>query len=620
VVIVVKGAARSGNMRMARTKARTAMFAARGIGLAIAGASLLCAAPGRADPAPPPLENINRLADAWLDLNADHLAPDRLPDLSARSRGIRERSSDAILSALLRIDPARLDELDTITYEMLRESLEASRDVRSCHREFWNIDHISGWHVAMPRLAARQPVGTAESRRQAIARWSGFPAFVDAEIALLDQGLRRGYSTPASIVLRVVQQLDGLLALPVEDSPYMSPAKRDGDPRFGSAFAALVKDRINPSLARYRDYLRGIYRPRARTTIAVSALPNGKACYAALLRQETTLKTSPRSVFERGLRLVETNRAEIAAAGRSLLGISDVPAIMARIGKDPSNRFESADAVLAFSRRAVERNRRLAAASFLDAPSDPLEVEPFAAYQRNSGMNPYYSPAAGDGQAARYYINLDTWRDNSKSQAEVTTAHEAWPGHHLQVSVARKLEYRNRFAKAAVYGAYVEGWARYAERLADETGLYESPYARIVWRAKPGFGMVVDPGVHMFGWSRAKAAAFLKGSGLFGGDQAVEDMIDRITVMPAQLTAYDSGGLEFLALRDLARASLGQAFDLRQFHRQVLGYGIVPLSTLHKLTTAWIVRQRESAAGGAGMAGKPPCNGKGCAAAKFRGP
>jgi uncharacterized protein (DUF885 family) len=539
---------------------------------------------------PVPAGAVDQLANQLDRLWTQAVADDRLPDNSLAALGVRQAAEDRLYRRFMALPvPAQGDE--RVTYEVLRESLEASRDVRACHTELWDVNHISGWQISLPALASRQPVGTARARDAAVRRWSSFPHFVAVEIANLRAGLARGYSVPRPVVARVIRQLDAALAEPTDRLAYSSPALRDGDRRFRAEFLAVVEEKIRPALSRYRTYLAAHYLPRARSSIGVSALPDGRRCYRALLRRETTLGKSPRQVFDEGRRMIAENRAGIEAIGGRLFGTRDVSAILAQAQSAPDNRFGSAAEEAKFVRGFVARARERSASLFTRLPDAELVVEPFPDYQKGSGMSPYYEPAKAPGEPSRYMFNPETWQDDTRGFAEVVAVHEGWPGHHLQDSIARSIRYRNRFREHAVYAAFAEGWARYVERLADETGIYDTPYARIAWRIKPGFGMVVDPGVHWFGWSRARAARFLKSSGLFPSQQSVEDMIDRIAVMPAQLTAYDTGGSEFVHLRDEARRRLGPRFDVRRFHAALLSMGFVPLSTLDRRMSAWIGSQ-----------------------------
>jgi len=517
-----------------------------------------------------------------------HPEPGALPDNSAAALRSRHETEDRLHERLLTLEEAQLQPADAIAFEALRATVEAEQAVRVCRRELWNVDHINGWHIQLGAWAERQPVDSPAARSRALAQWKQVRGFIQRETALLRDGLELGYSAPQSVVERVVRQLDGQLES-VAASSLASPAQRTDDAKFVREQQLILKKDVLPELRRYRDFLRNEYMRKARSSIGVSSLPHGQDCYRALLRRETSLDSSPREIFERGQKMIEENRAAIVELGAAQFGTRDVEQIMARLQADPANRFDSPEAVLQFTREVTERAREASQNLFIEYPRAPLEVVPFPTYQRDSGMNPYYSPARA-AEPARYLVNLQTWRDNARSQVEVTSVHEAWPGHHVQISLAQSLPYGDELLSIARFPAYIEGWARYAERLADEFGMYSTAHARILWRAKPGFGMVVDPGLHAFDWPRERAVEFLMSSGLFPSAQSVNDMIDRIAVMPAQLTAYDTGGSEILALRELARERLGEKFDLREFHAQILRLGYAPLGTVRKLTLQWIER------------------------------
>ncbi|WP_129649455.1 DUF885 domain-containing protein [Peristeroidobacter agariperforans] len=520
-----------------------------------------------------------------------HSEPGALPDNTAAALRSRHETEDRLHEQLLTLKEAQLQPAAAIAFEALRATVEAEREVRVCRRELWNVDHISGWHIQLGAWAERQPVDSPAARSRALARWQQVQGFIHRETALLRAGLDLGYSAPQAVVRRVVRQLDDQLESAAASS-LASPAKRTDDANFARDQQLILQKDVLPELRRYRDFLRDEYVRKARSSIGVSSLPHGRDCYRALLRRETSLGSSPEEIFERGQKMIEENRAAIVELGALQFGTRDVTQIMARLQADPANRFDSPEAVLQFTREVTERAREASKGLFIALPRAPLEVVAFPTYQRDSGMNPYYSPSR-DAEPARYLVNLQTWRDNARSQVEVTSVHEAWPGHHVQISLAQSLPYGNELLAVARFPAYIEGWARYAERLADEFGMYTTAHARILWRAKPGFGMVVDPGLHAFDWPRERALEFLMSSGLFPSEQSVNDMIDRIAVMPAQLTAYDTGGSEILSLRELARERLGKKFDLRQFHAQLLGMGYAPLGTVRKLTLQWIERSEQ---------------------------
>lgn len=496
-----------------------------------------------------------------------------------------------MLQEVRKINPELLvDSVEWITYAYLLEELVDRSGLQVCKNYLWNVSQMGGWHTLYPRLAEMQPVGDGTLRQQALIRWRKFPNFIDQEIANLQIGLRRGYSAPKSVVRRVIEQLDGLLAVPLEESQLTSPARRDGDPDFAKEFTALVRDEILPAYVRYRDFLQNDYLPIAREALSVLENPKGRQCYEASLRAYTTLDRSPQEVYDLGQQTVAANREKVIAMGREAYGIDDFKGIIDHIKADPADHFGTADEVLEFSRAAVARSEAAMPQWFGNVPDRHAVVEPFPAYQEGTGVSARYEP--GDGERpGTYRIPLFEPEQQSKGRAEATAFHEVWPGHHLQVAIAQTIPGLHEITKLLWFSGMGEGWARYAESLAAEAGLYTTvsgPILRLAWPAR---GMVVDPGIHVFGWTREQAIEFMGEAGRMT-DQQLDDMVDRIAILPGQLTAYDSGGLEILALRSLAEETLGERFDIRAFHDTVLRNGTIPLTALRQQVERWIESEK----------------------------
>lgn len=521
---------------------------------------------------------------------------DYLPRNSVRDNARFDAQEDALWARLQRIDRTQLDDQQAqLSYAQLRELLESSRGMRVCKAEGWNVNHMFGWQTAFTDLADRQPVATADERAQALVRWRTLPGFVDAEIANLRAGLEAGYSAPRPVVARVIKQLDGMLAMPPRESPFFAPGSKAGDEAFAREFEAVVARDIHPSLKRYRDFLANEYQPRARETIALSALPDGVACYRAMLRSYTTLDRAPKAVYDLGERTVADNVTRVQALGETMFGTRDLPTIVKRVDEAKDNRFASADEQLQFSRDLLDTARAKSAPYFMSLPTQPAVVEPLKPEQRGTGVSSHYEPDPDDSKPGIYRINLDHPDADRRGASEITLVHETWPGHHLQLAAARGVGKRHPLSALAFNSAYAEGWARYAEALSEEAGIYTTRYAQISRRLWPARGLVVDPGIHVFGWTRQQAVDFMAESGRFSPETAA-DLVDRIAAMPGQLTAYDSGGLEIFALRREAEAALGPRFDLREFHERVLGDGVVPLPFLRERVQAWIADRRKATA------------------------
>ncbi|MBX7250028.1 MAG: DUF885 domain-containing protein [Caulobacteraceae bacterium] len=572
------------------------------VALVLAGLSA-SAAPARAPEPAEQAARLDRLADraVKLYLNYDPTiayftglpAPDHRRWADVRPAALRafERESDAIRTELAGIDEDRLPPASEPTYANLREQLESEQQVRVCRAELWmGVSHMTGWHLSLGDVAREQPVGTADERTQALERWSSVPALVDAQIANLREGLRTGYSSPKSVVQRVIGQVEGLAALPAADSPLNDPAKRSEDAAFKAAFTEVIGARVNPALKRYAEFLKTEYLPRAREALAISTIPHGRECYQAQLRGYTTLNRSPQEVYDIGRAAVERNTAEVLDTGERLFGVRDFAAIVARVAEAPENRFHSEAEMIAFARDTVARAREKVASLFPFVPAQSAIVEPFEAYMRGSGASSHYEPQSDPAKPAIYRINSDNWATETRGAAEITALHEAYPGHHMQIAYARALP-QTDIAKLSFNSAYIEGWARYSERLSEEAGIYATPYALISRRTWPARGMVADPGMHVLGWTREQTIEYLASSGRFSRREAA-DTVDRMAIMPGQLASYDSGGLEILALREQARRELGDRFDLKAFHGVVLGGGVLPLSTLRRHVEAWIAAEK----------------------------
>ncbi len=338
---------------------------------------------------PPAVTEVDRLATAYYEARLAHVPElayflgiplerhDRLHDNSLAGVAAWEAIEDRLLGELTAIDRATLAGTPARTiHGVLLELLEASIGQRVCRNELWNVNQMEGWQLYSTQLAQMQPVGTTDLRRQALQRWRSFPAFIRTEIDNLRAGLELGYSSPRPVVERVIDQLDGLLALPAAESPYRSPAQRDDDEAFRQAIGGLVENEILPAIARYREFLAEDYLSAARTGLSVTANPDGKAYYEASLRSNTTLTRSSKEVFELGQRTVAVHRRKVEQLGAELYGTDGFEATIQRVKDDPGDRFTGEEEVLALSRNLVSRAEKAMAGWFGTLPTRPVVVEP----------------------------------------------------------------------------------------------------------------------------------------------------------------------------------------------------------------------------------------------------
>jgi len=545
---------------------------------------------------------------AWLAAFPENATVFSIPD--ARHDRLTD-NSPAALRAWHKVEDdlaARLGDIDAdslwgspewVTYGFLREALEASRGLRVCRNELWPVNQMTGWQTQIAMLGSGQPVGTLDLRSQALARWRTLPRYLDTEIANLREGVRLGYSTPKRNVRLVIEQLDALLAVPVRESPFYGPAAHDGDPAFQKAWEELVRDGIQPAVRRYRDYLRDEYLAAAREEQALAAIPDGERCYAASLRHYTTVEISPREVYERGLRMIEEREARMKEIGRKVYGTDDLAEIRQRLRDDKASRFTSREEILSYSGAAVERARAAVGGWFGRLPEADVVLKPEPQFQEKGGSSRYLPGAEDGSRPGTYQINLYNPEDQNRGQAETAAFHETWPGHHLQIALAQERPEAHPITRYLWSTGFAEGWARYAETLAGEMGLYSSDLNRLYMISALPRGMVVDPGLHVLGWSREQAIEYtLSKQGGMSPEQAAS-YVDRVYVLPAQMTTYGLGEQEILALRDRARQALGDRFDLREFHDRVLENGVITLGMLREVVERWIAEKRLTSASSA---------------------
>jgi uncharacterized protein (DUF885 family) len=515
-----------------------------------------------------------------------------LTDNSLAALARWHRREDAWLARARRIHAGTLTGTsDWAIYGILRAELEGRVAERVCRYPLWRLNTSGGWQTRYPSLARSQPVGSAAYREQALRRWMRLPRYIETDAANLREGLRRGYVAPRPVVEGVIRQLDGLLATPPDSSPFASPAQRDSSAEFRRAFVAVVRDRIMPAVRRYRAFLVDRYLPRARASIAVSAIPEGSACYRASVLRYTTLDLPGDSIFQRGQRELAAIEARMSELGQRAFGTGDVPALLQRLKTEPALTFRTRQEIIDSSSAAVGRAEAVAPRWFGLLPKAKVVIEPYPEFRQRTGAVPSYNQAAEDGsRPGIFWIN--TWAPEKQSRAklESTAFHEAVPGHHFQVTIAQERGGSHRIARYFSNSGYVEGWALYAETVAGEMDVFSSDIGRMgllasqAWRAAR---LVLDAGIHTQGWSRSQAAEFLAAHTVIA-PTIVQGEIDRYISVPGQASAYMLGNLEIRGLRTEAERQLGDRFDIRAFHDRVLEDGALPLPVLRQKLEAWI--------------------------------
>ena len=560
-----------------------------------------CAAQESGPPGPSVDDRARALADAylegWFARNPDqgtyYGVPGRrhaqLPDNSLEGLSAWRQKEDAWLTEARAIDPAAIQSGSLkATYAIVREAVEGSIGTRTCRFELWPVSQMTGWHVQFGYLVTIQPVGTGEARTEALARWGALPKYIDTEIANIREGIKRGYLAPKLNVRIVIGQLETLIGQ--ADTPFLSPASRDEDAVFKQSFTALVRDQLTPAFRRYRDFLEREYLPAAREEIAVASNPEGGRCYDAAVRAHSSLSMPAKQVHELGLREVDRLMTEMGAIAERSFHTTDVKALLERLRTDRQYLFKSRQELIDYSTAALARAKAAAPNWFGLLPKSDVRIEPYPVYRERNAPGEYNAPAEDGSRPALFYVSAYQAETKSRAGIESTAFHETIPGHHLQNAIAIERKEIHPIGRYIGSSGYAEGWALYAEMLADEMKLFSSDVDRLGMLSSQAFRavrLVVDTGMHVFGWQRQQAIDYMLAHSTETPDDVASE-IDRYIVWPGQATAYMLGMLEIQRLRAEAQQKLGPRFDIKAFHDRVIEDGAVPLGHLTEKVRDWI--------------------------------
>jgi uncharacterized protein (DUF885 family) len=368
-------------------------------------------------------------------------------------------------------------------------------------------------------------------------------------------------------------------------------APDSGGAELKTRLLALEGEALRPAITKYRDFLIGEYKSAARDAIAVAGNPNGADCYRAAIRYHSTVDITPEDVHRIGLEQMAKIRGEMQEIARRSFGTNDVAKALVMLKTDPRYLMTSREATRRFAEAAVERARVALPKAFGILPKSQVRVEPFPAFAEANAPGGQYSPAADDGsRPGIYYINLRNADKLPRAGIESTAFHEAYPGHHLQNSIAMEREGLHQVQRYFYLSGFGEGWGLYSERLADEMGLFGDDVDRIGLLSNEALRaarLVVDPGMHALGWTRERAIQYMLDN-TAESRESVTAEVDRYIAVPGQATAYMLGNLEIRRLREEAEQALGDKFDLRAFHDRVLEDGAVPLVLLRAKIERWV--------------------------------
>jgi uncharacterized protein (DUF885 family) len=548
---------------------------------------------------------IARTFPEWSTFRGDHRFGDRLTDVSAAGRAAQDAQTRRWLAEARRIARHKLQQADRVSLDLFIADHERRvAMMRFAGYRSMSIQSNDGLQSDLAQLLSVTPVQTRGQVEQLLKRLAGVPRRMDDEIAHLREGLRLGWVPPREVLSRAIEQIDKQIAPPTEDGPFFAPMKAlpatlptaERDALQAAARQAIERD-VVPAMRRLRAFIADDYMAKAPASGALSGYPDGARVYEQRVRDSTTTTLPARAVHDIGLRELSRIRAEMEAVMREVRFDGDFARFNSFLDTDPRFAYASADALLAHYRDVGKRIDAELPRLFAELPRAPWGVKAMPPHMGADRAEYYQGPAQDGSRGGFFFANALAWQKKRIWEAETLVAHEAVPGHHLQDARAVELRGLAEFRRNGFYTAYIEGWALYAEVLGFELGLYTDPYSRfghLQWQAFRAARLVVDTGIHAFGWSRERAIDFMVERTGVPRDFVVAE-VDRYTSDPAQALAYMIGKLKLDELRARATQKLGAKFDLRRFHNLLLDQGALPLDVLERLTDEWISdEQRKS--------------------------
>jgi uncharacterized protein (DUF885 family) len=512
-----------------------------------------------------------------------HTQNDKLSDLSLDSINKFHSHDLEVLEELNTFDKNNLNEDSKLNYDLYRISIEKSIKSFPYKEYLMPINQMGGIQTYFSRLVSMMPFKKEEHFKDYLSRMHYLEKYIDQIIELMNLGISEGLTIPKTGMIDVPNQIKRQLVEDITQSSFYTPIKNANiSSELKSELENGIKNKIYKSFSKLATYIEETYLPACRETIGLKDLPNGKELYEIKLEDFTTTKLSAQEIHDIGLKEVERIFKDIQNVMKSV-GFDNYEAFLEHLRTAPEFYFKSEEELLMHYRDFSKRVDKELPRFFKVLPRLPYGIDPIPSHQAPSSPTAYYMGSDMNmTRAGIFYANTYQLETRPKYELQALTLHEAVPGHHLQISLALELDNLPEFRKISRFTGYIEGWGLYSEKLGAEMGFYEDPYSKFgqysfeIWRA---CRLVVDTGIHYFGWDRSKAIDYLKYyTGKSHDACAVE--VDRYIVMPAQATAYKIGEIKILELRQKFEEAKKENFDIREFHDLILRNGALPLSVL----------------------------------------
>jgi uncharacterized protein (DUF885 family) len=499
------------------------------------------------------------------------------------------------------IDTAGFPEQETLDRQLMVRDLQIS--LEGAHFKPWEmpVNQGSGIHIDAPQLVSVLSFENVKDYEDYITRLKLLPVLFDQTIEQMRKGMAEGLMPPKILLEKVVSQSNGIAITAPDQSPFTHPFEKFPDTvpeadrkRLREAGFAAVKDSVIPAYVKFTAFVRDEYAPKGRVEPGAWSLPDGAQWYAFRVKESTTTNLSPEAIHQLGLEQVKEIEARMLDVVHQL-GFKDMKSFKAAVDADPKLHAQSREQILDLYRKYEDQMYAKLPQLFGRLPKSKLQVMPVEEFREKEASDAEYIDGTPDGsRPGHIMVNTGDYAKRTLLDLETTAYHEGVPGHHMQISIAQELPELPLFRQHEFYTAYTEGWALYAERLGKEVGFFQDPYSyygHLQDDMLRAIRLVVDTGFHYKRWTRQQVVDYFHEHSTID-EVSVQSETDRYMGSPAQALGYKIGQLEILKLRQYAKNQLGDKFDIRGFHDEVLSGGALPMDVLSDRIHAWVAQQK----------------------------
>jgi len=531
----------------------------------------------------------------------DYRYNDKFSDLSIAHALQQKKDAQAFITRFEAIDTTGFDEQDRLNQQLMVRQLK--NGIRSVDLKLIEmpVDQFNGIHLLLAQFVTALPFDSTKHYEDYIARLNQVPRVMDQLIDVLKQGEKDKLMPPRFLLEKVVTQCQSIADPAGEANVFGKPVAKfaDGIPeadrkRLHDAVLAAVDGKVRPAYKKLGDFIARDYAPKGRTEPGLWALPNGDALYRYDVENQTTTNKSPEEIHQIGLAEVKRIEAEQTKVAIQL-GYKDLPSMRAALDKDPKTHATSRQQIVDLYKKYIDQMQPKLPELFGLLPKTKVEVLPVEEFREKEASGAQYNQGTPDGKRpGRVYVNTYDFANRTTTNIETTAYHEGVPGHHMQISIAQTLPGLPPFRQQAGYNAYAEGWALYSERLGKEVGFFSDPlsyYGHLSDELLRANRLVLDTGVHYKHWTRQQMVDYFHAHSS-QDEPSIQSETDRYIAYPGQALSYKMGQLKILELRERAKTQLGEKFDLRAFHDEILNGGALPLDVLEARTDAWIAAKK----------------------------